>query len=462
MATITLNGDLKLDQTAGLQDDDVELNVVVNPGDGNDVLADGLDADFLAFLNSLGATQLTDEQKSFAALVEGASNPNMVSVTLSTGETVSKLFFSDATGSLFDGDQVFISPGVPMQTINGDNIFLWSSLDGSKVLATTGSATDSVVAAFFLESNNALNTSANVESVTFIPIAHPDPNNPDDTVDFGTIMKISAVVSTTPDLEVDDDGPTAPTVVVSTTVTHDETAGVQGAPTATDPNPQNDVALADLPADVAALFGNIGGTAIGFAAGTAPLVTLSGGEFGTDGPADTDSVIFDAFVNDGTFSGLSTTAGTQIFLYNGTGSLDGLILGRVGIEGGTTDTADPGGAVAYAVFVDPATGVGYIAQHLALNHGAGGSDAAAYDNEIAVASDAVQITVTFTDHDGDQDTSDPVAIGNQLRFQDDGPTITFDPVALSISNTAPGPRRLEDHRHRLHPDSDRDARCVAG
>src|SRR5262245_27448794 len=111
--SITLNGALTTDQSAGLQDDDVNVGVtVVDPG--NDILTGDLAADFLAFLNSLGASQLSDEQKAFAALVEGASDPNFVTVTATAGETISKLFFSDASGSLFDGDQVFLPGNVPM------------------------------------------------------------------------------------------------------------------------------------------------------------------------------------------------------------------------------------------------------------------------------------------------------------------------------------------------------------
>jgi hypothetical protein len=193
--SISLNGVLKLDQTADiqhvLQEDDVNLDVTVNPDPTKDVLTGSLDSDFLAFLNSLSATQVTDAQKAFAALVEGASDPNFVTVTATQGETIGNLVFSDAAGAAFDGDQVFISAGQPLQTTTGQNIFLWSALGGQVVLATTGTASDPVVAAFYIESNNAANTSAKVESVTFIPIAQPINPNPDDTIDFSDILKVS-------------------------------------------------------------------------------------------------------------------------------------------------------------------------------------------------------------------------------------------------------------------------------
>lgn len=216
--TITINGQLTLDQTNGQQDDDVLVGVSNNPGDGNDVLTGDLDSDFLNFLNnSVSASLLSDQQMAFAARVEGASEPNLVSVSATANETIGKLFFSDAQGNDFDGDQVFRSAGVPLTTAGGANIYLWSASNGKVVLATTSNvdaASGSLVAAFYIESNNAQNSSAKVESITFTALAHPDAANPDDTVDFSDILRVSAVI-TTPigdDVEVDDDGPTITSV----------------------------------------------------------------------------------------------------------------------------------------------------------------------------------------------------------------------------------------------------------
>ncbi len=64
--TININGTLVLDQSAGLQQDDVE---VTNVGG---VLGGALDSDFLTHLNNLG---LSAAQKDFAAEAEGASDP---------------------------------------------------------------------------------------------------------------------------------------------------------------------------------------------------------------------------------------------------------------------------------------------------------------------------------------------------------------------------------------------------
>jgi hypothetical protein len=243
---------------------------------------------------------------------------------------------------------------------------------------------------------------------------------------------------------IEDDGPTAPTVAALTLVTHDETAGVQSGTSTSNPNAQNDIAGADLPTAILNLFNAIGAArgsdpgvatkdngAIGFAKGAGSLVSLTGGDFGTDGAATSGSVTYALSVTDGTPSGLSTTEGTQIFLYNGTG----LILGRVGTEAGATDTPNSNGTVAFALTVD-SSGTGYIAQYLSLNHAPGGSNFLAYDNQISINSSAVKITVTYTDGDHDAATSVPVNVGDLFKFQDDGPRITVAPADLDLDNTA--------------------------
>jgi len=210
MATITINAQLVLDQTAGIQDDDVSVT-----SDGSS-LGGSLDSDFLAYLNS-ASVSLTGAQRNFAAKVEGARQLDMVTVTPATGETVNSLFFSDSTGGAFDGDLV---QGVT--TLKNDPLYLWSAQNGKVVLVTTSSTSATagrVVAAFYIESNDSTNTAAKVESITFEALRHPDAANPDDSVDFSDVLRVAAaVVVTKPigdDVIVDDDGPVI-TVAVST------------------------------------------------------------------------------------------------------------------------------------------------------------------------------------------------------------------------------------------------------
>jgi len=593
--TITINGELILDQTTGIQLDnnDVPVGVTTVGGPGNDILTGSLDADFLTFLNGLSPTLLTDPQMAFAARVEGASAPNLVSVNATAGETIGKLFFSDSTGNDLDGDQVFISPGNPLQTVGGQSIYLWSAMNGKVVLATTSSAdasSGSLVAAFYIEANDAANSSAKVESITFTPLAHPDSNNPDDRVDFSDILRVAAVITTpigddigvdddaptivvsgteptltvdetvlttdasadfstafTPDFGTDgagaagvtyalgavagasglvdttsgqnvvlsktaggviegrtatdndlvfkvsvdalgnvtldqqravvhtpntgpdqsttlasddlvkltatitdadgdhdaatlnigqnlvfkDDAPSAPTAALNIAVNVDETAGVNAT---ADPNSADDVAVGALPAAVATKFTAIPDSPISFAKGAASLVNLTGGGFGADGAASSDPVTYALSVTNGTASGLSTShGGTQVFLYNGTGNLAGLVLGRVGNELAGGDTANPNGAIAFALTVD-GNGVGYIAEHLAVQHATAGSTPAAFDEVASIVGGAVQITATYTDKDGDQTTTAPTNVGAQFKFQDDGPQIT---VPSSATQAAP-------------------------
>ena len=196
---------------------------------------------------------------------------------------------------------------------------------------------------------------------------------------------------------------------------------------AADPNAAQDV-LGTAPGygsfgTVAAIFANVpspgddpdvsGTGPIGYAAGVGALVTPSGGGFGADGGTASSKLVIPA---DGTLSGVSTTGGTQIFLYQGTGDAAHLILGRVGTEAGATDTANSSGTVAFALALDPATGKLVMAQYLSLSHPTGG---ASYDEPISLTTGALQVQVTYTDGDGDT-ASSSLNVGNLVQFQDDG------------------------------------------
>ncbi|MBM2716342.1 hypothetical protein JQK88_35485, partial [Mesorhizobium caraganae] len=206
-------------------------------------------------------------------------------------------------------------------------------------------------------------------------------------------------------------------------VRHDETAGVQ-ADTDVD-----GTVIAFGATTVASLFTNVpspgddpdvaGTGAIGFARSSASLLTVTGGSAGADGPAAQELSYALSVVN-GTDSGVETTAGTKIFLYNGTGTAAGLILGRVGTENAGGDTADPAGTVAFALATNAANGEVFLSQYLSLKHPTGG---ASYDETITLASGAVQMSVTRTDGDGDTATDSGNDIGLLVKFDDDGPTI---------------------------------------
>ena len=180
--TITIDGELRLDQSSGLTDDDVTLT---------NTLAE-LNSTFSTALLALSGTQLlTTDQKNFAADVGAAIRLSDYVTVDPDGAAINDLFFSNPDGDLFEGEQV-IYDGNPLKTVDGDNIYFWS-LTGNLVIATT-SATEGlgeVVAAFYLdEAPDSL--SAGVEMVTFIAIDHPDTDLVDETIDWTDLLNISA------------------------------------------------------------------------------------------------------------------------------------------------------------------------------------------------------------------------------------------------------------------------------
>ena len=148
---------------------------------------------------------------------------------------------------------------------------------------------------------------------------------------------------------------------------------------------------------------------------------------------------------DGADSGLSTTAGTQIFLYQ---LPDGTIVGRVGTEvGAGTDTANPAGAVAFAISIND-DGAATVAQYLSLEHptaGDGTVPANSHDEPLSLAG-KIDAVVTVTD--GDNDTAvDTVGIGAAIVFEDDGPVANIGLVegaAARVDETVPSGDEASD------------------
>ncbi len=188
-ATPAIFDPLIIDQSAGLQDNDVNLGFVDTASPSDPLTGAGYHATFLALINGLSATQLTEAQKAFAATVEGAiSNTDFVQVTAGD-EEVSDLFFSGAGGAALNGVLV-----TGMTTLAGDPIYLWAAANSDFAIATTSNVSSTagrVVAAFYL--NEAANhLSAQVQMVTFEPIDQPLNPNPDESLNFTDALKVSA------------------------------------------------------------------------------------------------------------------------------------------------------------------------------------------------------------------------------------------------------------------------------
>ncbi|MBR1126117.1 VWA domain-containing protein, partial [Bradyrhizobium lablabi] len=217
-------------------------------------------------------------------------------------------------------------------------------------------------------------------------------------------------------------------------VVHDETSGIG----AQGPNGQNDVAGSTVVGSttIAGLFAGVANPgsdpdatadngAIGFArsgAGVSPVTFTA--NYGADGPATSNPVALTLSINGANGavdSGLVTTDNHKIYLF----LEGGQVVGRVDHDDSGTATA--GDPAAFAVAINPTTGELYVAQYLSLKHPTPG---ASHDEQVVMANDAIRVTVTITDHDLDQVSSQAISIGKYIGFQDDGPTAT----ALGIGN----------------------------
>jgi hypothetical protein len=421
-------------------------------------------SDLFQVTKFIGTDGLADEQKIYSlTLTNDSGDP----VLAGSGDGVLTNLHVTETG------------GSPVDGFSADNRAVWlfkvsdTEIVGLIGQDTPGDSTDDFVALhILLDTTNPSDPILKVEQ--YLPLEHPDnPNNFDESIflnfadiesggaslavtltdtvtdgdgdtatDSESVTLASAAESNTQSgtslIEIQDDGPSSATASASEVgVVHDETEGVQ---TAGDPNASNDVGSGDLPAPIKDLFDAIGADrgsdpdvtqddhAIGFAASLGSLASASGGEFGTDGPHTGLSEVFSLSVIDGTFSGLKTTEGFNIYLYNGSGPTEGLILGRVGNDNDDTPN-DPNdhGVVAFALTVDANTGIGYIAQYLSLQHpdqANSGNSFDSYDEQISIDPDAVQLVGTIVDGDGDALGSQGVSVGQLFAFQDDGPTVS--------------------------------------
>jgi hypothetical protein len=185
MATTVINGELILDQTSGLQDDDV--------------LVTDLSADFLAYINTLGVNL------DYANDVGGAAQDGLVQVTPSVGESVVELEFAPMTNvAILLDDNV-----TPMTALDGTPLYMSTVEGGSGILVTAGIG-GRAVAAFWI-TPDATNENGDVEMITFEALTHPDANNPDDSVDFSDALKVRVLSETTTpigdDINAEDDGP---------------------------------------------------------------------------------------------------------------------------------------------------------------------------------------------------------------------------------------------------------------
>ena len=221
--------------------------------------------------------------------------------------------------------------------------------------------------------------------------------------DFDGDSVTSDAVDITGLIRFEDDGPSAtPTLNLDATVTVDETP-----PSNTPGIDTGGIAKGDYP-DLS------GGFAIGQANSGSAIVD-GHAVFGADGPADSDSLTYSLAILDAD-SGLALTDGTPIDLQ----LVNGVIVGVV--DGGTFD-----GKAAFAISIDSTTGIVSVEQYLSLDHDINPDP----NDPLSFGEDVIGVTVTATDGDGDQITSDAVDVGGQITFLDDGPAANNDSDTVS-------------------------------
>ncbi|KGJ71024.1 putative type I secretion system-exported exoprotein [Bradyrhizobium diazoefficiens SEMIA 5080] len=210
--------------------------------------------------------------------------------------------------------------------------------------------------------------------------------------------------------------PSAGFTLSDTIVIHDETVDVQIL------NGANDQPSAGLPA----VFSAVG--LIGWAQSAVSEIASSSAGFGSGG---TGTIAYALTTSTGAaFAGVdsglqATVTGNEIFLF----TEGNLVVGREGAGG----VADPNGAVAFQLYLDPASLKLDVAQYEAIKHGtASDSDT----SEGAQLGHVVFVQQTVTDGSGN--TATALSTGSLgVSFLDDGPTIL-----VTVADGSEGPTRL--------------------
>ncbi|PJI49538.1 MAG: hypothetical protein CTR55_09290 [Pseudomonas sp.] len=130
------------------------------------------------------------------------------------------------------------------------------------------------------------------------------------------------------------------------------------------------------------------------------------GAFTSSTGADGGSVGYSLSATSGTASGLQTTSGQSIVLVKVS---DTLVEGRVG---------NTGGAVAFSLTLDSATGELKLDQQMAFKH----ADATNPDDSVSPLGNKISLVATITDGDGDHKSAS-IDLGDKLVFKDDGPAL---------------------------------------
>jgi hypothetical protein len=201
-ATITISGDLTLDQTTGVQADDIALSTDFGE----------LPTDFQTFLTS--SITLTSDQVTNATTYGGAvadSGAGYLVNVPAGSDPVDDLFFSTSSGTLFNGEVATYTDGngthnitvagstddIHLYSFAGGDILIGSTQDPATVDIADVSSLDSasIVFAYYLEENES-HTGADIWGVTFQPLEHfvdgSSASDFNDSIDFADFLNVTA------------------------------------------------------------------------------------------------------------------------------------------------------------------------------------------------------------------------------------------------------------------------------
>ena len=411
----------------GLGDNSVAVNVTATDGDGDQVTSDDIDI-------SGQITFLDDGPSADPALNEEAdvtvdeTLPSTAPVINTGGITKGNdpdldggiaLGFGSSGEAVIDADAIFGADGP-----QGDGATYALTILGvaSGVTLTDGTPINLVLeggvvvgvvdgGAFDGQAAFAIAIDANTGVITveqYLSLDHPDSSDPNDPLGLGDAT-VGATVTVT---DGDGDPVTSDAVDISGLITF-----LDDGPSADAALQENATAVLDesLPStdpviDTPGITkGNdpdlAGGQAIGFDT-TGTAVIDPNAFFGADGPAAGGGVTYSLSVI-GASSGLTVTDGSPINLQL---LANGVIVGVV--AGGAFN-----GQAAFAIAIDPATGVVSVEQYLSLEH----PDDTDHNDPLSMDELTVGVTATITDGDGDSITTDAIDISGQITFLDDGP-----------------------------------------
>ncbi|RWP47315.1 hypothetical protein [Mesorhizobium sp.] len=185
MAIDIVAQDIIIDETTGLQVDDDDVNPLDSPHSTDPTLQ------YLLGLDDAGG--LTSPEVAFQT--------DFVVASASAGETITSVVLSqNLNGTPFS---TTVGVNSDIQTVDGNYVWLFQDPTHANVVIGVIGTSDGTVApdptgplAFSLGLNSTSNTNANLYTVQYVPLFHPDETNPDDRIDL-TDKVFASVTGTT-------------------------------------------------------------------------------------------------------------------------------------------------------------------------------------------------------------------------------------------------------------------------